>query len=84
MSAVTGFGRFWWDFIVGDDSGIAAGVVTCLTVGAALVSETDAPGAIVSIVVAAGVIAVVAASLVRVARRARRARPEARDDAPMR
>jgi hypothetical protein len=27
MNRVVGFGRFWWDFIVGDDWRIAAGLV---------------------------------------------------------
>ena len=35
-SAVRGFGRFWWDFIVGDDWKIAAGVAIARLVGAAL------------------------------------------------
>jgi hypothetical protein len=36
---VVGFGRFWWDFIIGDDWKIAAGVATVLAAGAALVAE---------------------------------------------
>jgi hypothetical protein len=32
------FGRFWWDFVVGDDWRIAAGVVAALGVSAALVA----------------------------------------------
>jgi hypothetical protein len=35
-SALRGFGRFWWDFIVGDDWKIAAGVVAALLFGAVL------------------------------------------------
>jgi hypothetical protein len=31
-----GFGAFWWDFIVGDDWRIAAGVVVALALTAAL------------------------------------------------
>ncbi len=33
-AAVRGFGLFWWDFIVGDDWRIAAGVVLALAVTA--------------------------------------------------
>jgi hypothetical protein len=34
--AVTAFAAFWWDFIVGDDWKIAAGVVVALAATAAL------------------------------------------------
>jgi hypothetical protein len=40
MTAITrwlrGFGAFWWDFIVGDDWLVAAGVVVSLVVTAVL------------------------------------------------
>ena len=36
MRFVKAFGRFWYDFIVGDDWKIAAAVVTALAVGAAI------------------------------------------------
>ena len=39
---VKGFARFWWDFIVGDDWRIAAGVVAVLAAGALLVAGTTA------------------------------------------
>lgn len=32
MHMVVGFGRFWYDFIVGDDWTVAAGVVVALLV----------------------------------------------------
>lgn len=38
MRFVRGFGRFWWDFIIGDDWRVAAGVAVALGVGAALVA----------------------------------------------
>jgi hypothetical protein len=38
VSAVASFGRFWWDFIVGDDWRTAAGVATALVVTAVLES----------------------------------------------
>jgi hypothetical protein len=36
MNALRRFGRFWWDFVVGDDWRIAAGVVLALAVSATL------------------------------------------------
>jgi hypothetical protein len=36
MSRVAGFGRFWWDFVVGDDWVAAAGVIAGLAITAAL------------------------------------------------
>lgn len=34
--ALRAFGRFWWEFVVGDDWKIAAGVASALGVGALL------------------------------------------------
>jgi hypothetical protein len=81
---MVGFGRFWWDFVVGDDWRIAVGVVICLTTGAVLVSASDASDAVVSIVVTTGIVAVVAASIVRVARRAGPKPAGERNEAPVR
>ena len=36
MSALRRFGRFWWDFVVGDDWRVAAGVVLALAVSGVL------------------------------------------------
>lgn len=36
MSAIKAFGRFWWDFIVGDDWRAAAGVAVAIVVTAVL------------------------------------------------
>ena len=41
MRFAKGFARFWWDFIVGDDWRIAAGVVVVLAAGALLVADTE-------------------------------------------
>ena len=38
MRRIRGFGRFWWDFVVGDDWRTAAGVVVALGVTAAAVA----------------------------------------------
>lgn len=43
MAFVRGFGRFWYDFIVGDDWKIAAAITTVLAIAALLVAN-DALG----------------------------------------
>jgi hypothetical protein len=68
---VKGFGRFWWDFIVGDDWRIAAGVVVVLTAGALLVADTRAPDGVVAAVVAVGIVVVAIGSIAASALRAR-------------
>jgi uncharacterized membrane protein len=51
MDAVTrfvrGFGRFWYDFVVGDDPKIAIGVAVVLTVGAVLAAIGPVGGLVV-------------------------------------
>ena len=42
MSALRRFGRFWWDFVIGDDWRIAVGVVLALAAAAAL-TAADVP-----------------------------------------
>ena len=71
MRFVTGFGRFWWDFIVGDDWRIAAGVVVVLTAGALLVANTSAPDGLVAALVAVGIVVVAIGSIAASALRAR-------------
>ncbi|HEY2297877.1 MAG TPA: hypothetical protein VGH43_09130 [Jatrophihabitans sp.] len=39
-AALRGFAAFWWDFIVGDDWRIAAGIVVALAATAALATTT--------------------------------------------
>jgi hypothetical protein len=68
---LSGFGRFWWDFIVGDDWRIAAGVVVVLTAGALLVADTRAPDGVVAAVVAVGIVVVAIGSIAASALRAR-------------
>ena len=71
MRLVKGFGRFWWDFIVGDDWRIAAGVVVVLAAGALLVANTSAPDGLVAAVVAVGIVVVAIGSIAASALRAR-------------
>ncbi|PWN01148.1 hypothetical protein DJ010_20100 [Nocardioides silvaticus] len=52
---VRGFGRFWYDFIVGDDPKIAIAVAVVLGLGAVLVGTAGATGV--------GVVAALAALL---------------------
>jgi hypothetical protein len=71
MRFVSAFARFWWDFVVGDDWRIAAGVVAVLAVGALLVSGTSASAALVAAVTAGGIMVVAIGSIVAAALRAR-------------
>jgi hypothetical protein len=64
MRYVIGFGRFWWDFIIGEDWKIAAGVTIVLAAAALLVSGTDLSDTAVSLLAGAGILAVVTASIV--------------------
>jgi hypothetical protein len=70
MRFLRGFGGFWWDFIVGDDWRIAAGVVGVLTVGALATSGAWFSGSAIVVVVAIGIAAVAIGSIVLPARRA--------------
>jgi hypothetical protein len=72
MRLVAGIARFWWDFIVGDDWRIAAGVVLVLGVGAVLVSAAHASDPLVAALTAAGIMLVAIGSIVAAALRAGR------------
>jgi hypothetical protein len=39
MSYLTAFGRFWWDFVVGDDWRVALGLLVALGVSGLLASQ---------------------------------------------
>jgi hypothetical protein len=58
MHYLRGFGRFWFDFIVGDDWRIAAGVVAALVLGA-LALRAGLPHGLLAVLVAVAMIAVV-------------------------
>jgi hypothetical protein len=73
MGFVTGFFRFWYDFIVGDAWEIAAGVVVVLAIGALLVSSQAVPETLIPPLVGLGIILVVAGSIWAEARRRARA-----------
>jgi hypothetical protein len=69
---VVGFGRFWWDFIIGDDWKIAAGVLAVLVLAAVLVAETGLSDTVISLLAGVGILTVATVSIiggaVRVAR----------------
>ena len=64
MRYLRGFGRFWFDFIVGDDWRIAAGVVAALGLGA-LALRAGLSHALLAVLVAVAMVAVVMVSLLR-------------------
>jgi len=70
MRYVRGFGRFWFDFLIGDDWRIAAGVSAVLGVGAVLVRLDVLDDTLVMLLVGVVVASVVAGgiSAVRAAR----------------
>jgi hypothetical protein len=66
------FARFWWDFVVGDDWRIAAGVVVVLAGGALLVADTGAPDELVATLTALGILLVAIGSIAAAALKAGR------------
>ena len=65
MRYIVGFGRFWYDFIVGDDWTVAAGVVLALALAGALAHR----GLAAWWVVPAAILALLAESIWRAAHR---------------
>ncbi len=78
MRYLRGFGRFWFDFIVGDDWRIAAGVVAALVLGA-LALRAGLPHALLAVLVAVAMVAVVMVTLLG-AGYAKTTRPEERHE----
>jgi hypothetical protein len=68
MRYVKGFGKFWYDFIVGEDWRIAAGVATTLAAGAVLASADAVGDSVLVVLVAAAIVLVVVASVLASAR----------------
>ena len=62
------FGRFWWDFIIGDDWHIAAGVGAVLAVGALLVAFSSLTDAAVTLLCGGAIVVLAGASVVLGAR----------------
>jgi hypothetical protein len=42
VNRIAAFGRFWWDFVVGDDWRVAAGILVAIGVTAALATTSVA------------------------------------------
>jgi hypothetical protein len=74
MKFLIGFGRFWWDFIIGEDWKIAAGVAVVLAIGALLVTGTGLSDTAITLLAGAGILAVVTVSIVGGAVSANRSR----------
>jgi hypothetical protein len=72
MTYVKAFGRFWYDFIVGEDWRIAAGVAVALGAGALLAAADAMSGSLLVVLVAAAIVLVVVASVVGTALAGRR------------
>ena len=70
MRFLVAFARFWWDFVVGDDWRIAAGVTLALGLGAVLVAATSLPGGVVAALVAGAIFATAIGSILWSARHA--------------
>jgi hypothetical protein len=68
LRALRGFAAFWFDFIVGDDWRIAAGVALLLTSCAVLVHAQVVRTDVIAIVLPLVIVGLVAASIVRDAR----------------
>ena len=66
MRYVAGFGRFWWNFVVGDDWTAAAGIVIAIGATAALAASDVAVWWVMPLALAA----ILYASLRRVTSRA--------------
>ncbi len=64
MRFVSGFFRFWYDFVIGDDWRIAAGVAAVLAAGAVLVSIDALSETVLVVLVGAALVGVVVASVV--------------------
>jgi hypothetical protein len=63
MRHVAAFGRFWWDFVVGDDWRIAAAVLAALAVGAILVARANLSDTAVSLLTGFGILGLVGVTI---------------------
>ena len=64
MKALKAFGQFWYDFIIGDDWKIAAGVVLALAAAGGLMVGTGLSDAALTVIGALLVVVAFAVSLV--------------------
>ena len=68
---VSGFARFWWDFVIGDEWRIAAGVACVVVISLALV-RAGLSGAVIAVAVALAVFSLAAGALLLEAARRKR------------
>ena len=69
MGLITGFGRFMYDFIVGDAWEIAAGIVVVLVLGIAALRAGAVSAEALPVLMGAGIVLVVSLSLLWEGRR---------------
>lgn len=74
MKLLRAFARFWWDFVIGEDWRVAAGVISVLALGAILAGATDVSDTVLTLLLGCLLLAGVALSIVLPALRARRRR----------
>lgn len=63
MKFIKGFGQFWYDFLIGDDWKIAAGVLLVLAVGVAIILGGSYSDAVLTIGLALGIAAAFSVAL---------------------
>jgi hypothetical protein len=71
MRQLRTLGRFWWDFVVGDEWRIAAAVAVATGLGALAAIDHRVDGQVIAVGVAIGVMAAVCDIVVAAGRRAR-------------
>jgi hypothetical protein len=70
VSLLRDFGRFWWDFIVGDEWRIAVIVAVATVLGGLAANGDWANGEVIAVAVATAVMAAVCAIFIAAGRRA--------------
>ncbi len=69
ISLLKAFGRFWWDFIVGDDWKLAVGVALALVAGALVATSASTGATWIAPVVGGGLLLLFALAVVADLRR---------------
>jgi hypothetical protein len=75
VNVLRGFGRFWWDFVVGDEWRMAVIVAVAATLGGLAARNHRIDGTVIACLIAAGVMIAVVAVVVTTARRRTRLPP---------
>ncbi|MDX6628386.1 MAG: hypothetical protein QOH00_632 [Gaiellales bacterium] len=69
MSLLRGFGRFWWDFVVGDEWRLAVIVAVATVLGALAAKDHRVSGEVIACGVAVGVMLAVCDVVIATGRR---------------